>query len=208
MTKKLNHINIGGRAVVPSKIICIGRNYVGHVAELGNEVADEMVVFMKPNSAISGELFAMHQQAELHYEGELCFVYENGAVSAVGFGLDLTKRALQGKLKAKGLPWERAKAFDGAAVLSHFVPFTGDLGGLSFDLSINGRVMQVGNIGLMMYPPDVIQAELAHFLHLFDGDVVMTGTPAGVGVIQAGDVFSARVSNQDEVLLTVEWTAQ
>lgn len=204
----MNHINVDGRAVIPSKIVCIGRNYVDHITELGNEVPDEMVVFAKPNSAISERLFSVHQQAQLHYEGELCFVYENGAVAAVGFGLDLTKRNLQSRLKSKGLPWERAKGFDGAAVLSRFVAFTGDLSGLSFDLSINGRVVQTGNIALMIYPPDVIQAELNTFMQLSDGDVLMTGTPAGVGVIRAGDEFSARVRNHGDILLSQGWTAQ
>jgi len=208
MTEKQNRITIDGCAVTPSKIVCIGRNYVDHIAELGNEVPDEMVVFVKPNSAVSDDLFAVHQQAELHYEGELCFVCQEGAVSAVGFGLDLTKRKLQSKLKAKGLPWERSKAFDGAAVLSRFVPISGDLGGLSFELSINGRCVQEGNIDLMIYPPDVILAELANFMSLVDGDVVMTGTPAGVGVIYAGDLFSASVSNHGEVLLNAEWSAE
>jgi len=208
MSNNLNHINIGDRAVTPSKIVCIGRNYVGHITELGNEIPDQMVVFAKPNSAISDRLFALHQQAELHYEGELCFVFEEGEVTAVGFGLDLTKRALQSKLKSKGLPWERAKAFDGAAVLSHFVPISGDLSGLSFALSINGARVQSGSIDLMMYPPQVIQAELANFMRLANGDVVMTGTPAGVGVIHAGEVFSASVSNHGETLLNAEWTAE
>jgi 2-keto-4-pentenoate hydratase/2-oxohepta-3-ene-1,7-dioic acid hydratase in catechol pathway len=103
----MKSIIVDNTQVIPSKIICIGRNYVDHIAELGNEVPDEMVVFIKPNSSIAEQLSSYHDEP-LHYEGELCFVYQLGRFSAVGFGLDLTKRQLQSKLKAKGLPWERA----------------------------------------------------------------------------------------------------
>ena len=90
------------QVITPSKIICIGRNYVDHVHELGNEIPDEMVVFFKPNSAISTQLNALHQNEPLHYEGELCFVFQQGYFSAIGFGLDLTKRGLQSQRFAMG----------------------------------------------------------------------------------------------------------
>ena len=116
----MNVVNFEEQSISPSKIICIGRNYVDHIAELGNEVPDEMVVFLKPNSAISSKLQSYHQEP-LHYEAELCFLYQQGHFTAVAIGLDLTKRNLQAKLKTKGLPWERAKSFNGAAVFSDFV---------------------------------------------------------------------------------------
>lgn len=200
-------VNLDKRTFTPSKVVCIGRNYVEHIAELGNEIPDEMVVFNKPNSAISSQLQAFHQE-QLHYEGELCFLVENGQFAAVGFGLDLTKRSLQSKLKAKGLPWERAKAFNGAAVLSDFVSIDMIDDSLSLELSINGEVIQAGGVELMMYKPKDILTELATFIDLEDGDVMMTGTPKGVGVVNLGDVFLAKVLQDNKVLLSHQWTAQ
>ena len=109
----MNTISVNGNTVQPSKILCVGRNYRAHIEELGNEIPDSMVVFNKPNSAISDTLYSDINNQPLHYESELAFTVKEGKLDAVGFGLDLTKRALQSTLKAKGLPWERAKAFDG-----------------------------------------------------------------------------------------------
>ena len=184
-------IEFEGGTVEPSKIVCIGRNYVAHIKELGNEVPDEMVVFLKPNSAISNDLHSTHLKEPLHYEGELSFLVHQGRFVAVGFGLDITKRGMQNKLKSKWLPWERAKGLDGAVVFSRFVELPDDLDKLGFELKINDEVIQQGDITLMMYAPDTILKELAHFMHLHDGDIVMTGTPAGVGLINLGEVFSA-----------------
>ncbi len=207
-------ISINGKAVAPSKIVCIGRNYVGHITELGNEIPKEPVVFLKPNSAIGESLQAFHQEP-LHYEGELCFVYGQGRFLAVGFGLDLTKRGLQGDLKAKGLPWERAKAFDGAAVFSGFVALKKEtclegLGSeieLKLELYINGKLTQCGGISLMIYKPDNILSKLQKFITLEDGDVVMTGTPEGVGQIVPGDEFVGKVLQGEKVLVQGRWLA-
>ena len=117
----MNTVVVGNRVVVPSKVVCVGRNYVAHIKELNNEIPEDMVLFIKPNSAISDVLKSFHHEA-IHYEAELCFLFEGGVFIAVGLGLDLTKRSLQSELKAKGLPWERAKAFDGSAVMSQFIP--------------------------------------------------------------------------------------
>jgi 2-keto-4-pentenoate hydratase/2-oxohepta-3-ene-1,7-dioic acid hydratase in catechol pathway len=195
--------------LVPSKIICIGRNYVEHIAELGNEVPDEMVVFNKPNSAISTELSSHHQE-QLHYEAELCFLVNNGEFSAVAFGLDLTKRDLQNKLKAKGLPWERAKGFNGAAVFSKFVAIDAiDINEtLSLELTIDEQVVQNGSVKLMMYKPAEILAELKTYTELNDGDIVMTGTPKGVGIIPKGAHFQGRVFNEYKLLVSGDWTAK
>jgi 2-keto-4-pentenoate hydratase/2-oxohepta-3-ene-1,7-dioic acid hydratase in catechol pathway len=201
----MNTIVVDNKEITPSKIICIGRNYVDHVHELGNEIADEMVVFFKPNSAISNKLNSHHRNEPLHYEGELCFAYQQGKFSAVGFGLDLTKRELQSQLKSKGLPWERAKAFNGAALFSDFVSINTIDDTLSLKLAINGKTKQAGGINLMLYKPEKILAELQKFVTLEDGDIVMTGTPKGVGVIAAQSEFTGQVLQRGKILLTKSW---
>lgn len=192
--------------ITPSKIICIGRNYVDHIKELNSETPDDMTVFMKPNTAISNTLNAVHIEP-LHYEAELCFLIKDKKINAVAIGLDLTKRGLQSNLKAHGLPWERCKAFDGSALFSDFISFSGNIDDLSFTLDIDGKSTQVGNIDLMIYKPDVIMSELQKFLTLQDGDVIMTGTPAGVGVVQKGSEFIGKLHNGDELLVTQSWQA-
>lgn len=204
----MKSVIVNNEVITPSKIICIGRNYVEHIAELGNEIPDEMVVFNKPNSAISTELLSFHQEP-LHYEGELCFVIRNNQLSAVGFGLDLTKRGLQSKLKAKGLPWERAKAFNGAAVFSPFVAINQyDINSsLSLELSIDDELIQAGGVKLMMYKPADILSELKTYTELNDGDIIMTGTPKGVGLITKGAYFKARVLIGNQEIVSENWTA-
>lgn len=202
--------------ITPSKIICIGRNYVDHIHELANEIPDEMVVFFKPNSAITRKLTAQHLGDELHYEAELSFLYQQGKFTAVALGLDLTKRSVQAKLKAKGLPWERAKAFNGSALFSDFISLEKNdveqqrFSQLTLLLTINGEEKQQGGVELMMVKPDEILKELQTFTHLEDGDVVMTGTPKGVGVIKAGDKFSGKVTfqGQQPSLISCQWLAQ
>ena len=201
-------ISLNNRVITPSKIICIGRNYVAHITELGNEIPNEMVVFNKPNSAIGCELHSHHDE-QLHYEAELCFVVENNQLSAVGIGLDITKRNLQSKLKAKGLPWERAKAFDGSAVFSDFFPLNqaGINDTLSLELIINDKVVQSGGVSLMMYKPEEILAELKTYTRLEDGDIIMTGTPSGVGLIHKGASFKGRVIYNNQEIVTALWKA-
>lgn len=205
----MNTICIHASLVSPSKIICVGRNYVEHIAELHNEIPENMVVFVKPNSALGSRLFATHGQESLHYECELCFLVENGQYVAIGVGLDLTKRDLQSKLKNKGLPWERAKGFDGAALFSEFISIPADLklNDLSFGLFINGSQIQVGDPSLMMYKPQQILNEINTFMHMEDGDIVMTGTPKGVGSVQPGDHFLARLHYQGKTLIEKFWIA-
>ncbi|PKI13918.1 fumarylacetoacetate hydrolase family protein [Colwellia sp. 12G3] len=201
--------------VTPSKIVCIGRNYVDHIKELANEIPDEMVVFIKPNSAISSTLLAKHNDDVLHYEAELSFLYQGGKFTAVALGLDLTKREVQGTLKAKGLPWERAKAFDKSAVFSDFISIEQEnIQQLNLSLMINNELKQLGGVNLMMAKPDDILTELQTFLSLEDGDIVMTGTPKGVGVITpsdnfVGQVFLSEINNQTAnlVLLNCQWPA-
>lgn len=202
--------------LTPSKVICIGRNYVDHIKELANEIPDEMVVFLKPNSAINKVLTAKHNDDVLHYEAELSFLYQGGKFTAVGLGLDLTKREVQGKLKAKGLPWERAKAFDNSAIFSDFVSIEQeDIQRLNLSLMINDAPKQQGGVNLMMTKPADILRELQTFISLEDGDIVMTGTPKGVGIIGNNDNFTGQVylSQKDtvvdnKVLLDCTWLAQ
>lgn len=204
----MNSIKLDSGSFAPSKIVCIGRNYLEHIKELGNETPQQMVIFNKPNSAISSRLRATIGEP-LHYEGEICFMVQNQQLHALGFGLDLTRRELQSKLKAKGLPWERAKAFDGAACFSNFVTL-GDieLESLSLQLDINGEQHQDGGYDLMMHKPAQILAGIQEFMSLEDGDIIMTGTPKGVGQVQAGDKFVGRVLSNDRILVSQEWIAE
>ncbi len=203
----MQQIQFANQLISPGKIVCIGRNYVEHIAELGNEVAEQMVVFIKPNSAITTQLHASHQGEPLHYEGEICLLMDEQGVAGVGFGLDLTKRALQSQLKQQGLPWERAKGFDGAALFSGFVPFRGALEQLSLRLTINNQQRQQGGVSLMIYPPATILTELQRFLTLNAGDIVMTGTPAGVGQINPGDTFVGQLYAGQQLLVEQYWRA-
>ena len=200
-------IVVDGNSITPSKIICIGRNYVAHIEELGNEIPDDMVVFNKPNSALSNTLHSFMDEP-LSYESELSFVVRDGVFCAVGFGLDITKRELQSSLKKKGLPWERAKGFDGAVIFSEFVSLPENSHELSLKLTVDGVLRQAGGVELMMYKPETILHELKKFMRLEDGDVVMTGTPEGVGVIQAGEHFDCQILLKNEVLLSTSWVAQ
>lgn len=201
-------VNWNGETIAPSKIVCVGRNYVAHIRELGNEVPDDMVVFLKPNSAIGETLQSSRDGEPLHYEGELAFLIDDNRVAAVGFGLDLTRRTLQSRLKDKGLPWERAKAFDGAALFSAFVALPPDPEQLALSLHVNGELRQHGGVPLMLYKPGAILQELASFLSLEDGDIVMTGTPAGVGEVRAGERFDGAVLANGETLVSASWVAR
>ncbi|MDC0611952.1 fumarylacetoacetate hydrolase family protein [Vibrio sp.] len=204
----MKQIKAGGTVVTPSKVVCVGRNYVEHIKELNNAIPEQMVLFNKPNASISSVLSSFHEE-QLHYETEICFVAEKGKYQYVGLGLDLTKRGLQSFLKEKGLPWERAKAFNGSAVFSRFIPLDNiDIDSLSLELFINCTRVQCGGVKQMMYSPDLILSEIQTFIQLEDGDVIMTGTPKGVGMVHQGDAFLARLKSNDATLLEVEWIAQ
>ncbi len=191
----------------PGKIVCIGRNYAGHISELGNEVPEDMVVFGKPTSCVTDHLVAVHDEP-LHYETELSFLIRNNEYVGIGVGLDLTKRQLQSKLTAKGLPWERAKTFTGGATFSEFVPLDDEIKNYSFTLHINDELTQQGDPSLMLYKPDIILKELNRFLPLQDNDILMTGTPKGVGVVTAGADFCARVYKGSELIIEKHWTGK
>ncbi|EGG93275.1 2-keto-4-pentenoate hydratase [gamma proteobacterium IMCC1989] len=207
----MNTITYMNTLLIPSKVVCVGRNYAKHIAELNNVNTGDMVIFIKSNNSITNTLYAYHQEP-LHYEAELCFLVKNGELSGVGFGLDLTKRGLQSELKSKGLPWERAKSFDRSAVLSEFVALPAGIDGLSLELWINDELRQQGGVADMLFSPQVVLDDLKTFLTLESGDVLMTGTPEGVGVIHSGDQFVGRIFYDEEhekkLLLEVSWLAQ
>ena len=196
-----------GAPVRPGKVVCVGKNYAAHIEEMASVPAENMVVFMKPATSIGTELFAALDEP-LHYEGEICLLMQGGQVAGVGFGLDLTKRETQSTLKAAGLPWERSKAFTGSALFSEFVPAPRDLSRLGVELTVDDALRQKGDVSLMLYPPDVILTELKQFLVLEDYDIVMTGTPAGVGPVQPGERFSGRVLDGEHELVSGTWVSQ
>ncbi len=199
----MNTVMFEKKKINPSKIICVGRNYVEHIKELGNEIPKDMVLFVKPNSSISDELKEVG--FDNHYEGEISFLIINQKIAGVGFGLDLTKRELQSYLKNKGLPWERAKSFDGAAVFSEFVPFEDDINELGLELYINDKLVQKGGVNLMIYKPKTILKEIKSFMSLQDGDIIMSGTPKGVGKYKKEDKFLGKILYKDKIIVQKKW---
>ncbi len=202
----MNFVTVKNRKIAPNKVVCVGRNYVEHIQELNNEIPKSMVLFMKPNSAISDNLSTNGKI--LHYEGEISFLINDRKISAVGFGLDLTDRILQSELKKSGLPWERAKAFDGAGVFSNFINIKqDDIGKLTLRLYINKELAQIGGVELMIYSPATILEEISSFCTLQDGDIVMSGTPKGVGTFNKGDEFKGEIYMDENLLLSQTWIA-
>jgi len=203
----INEISFQKKKYYPSKVICIGRNYVEHIQELNNEVPTEPVIFIKPNSSISKNLY-LHETDSIHYEGEISLLIESGNFIGVGFGLDLTKRDVQSTLKKKGLPWERAKAFDNSALFSDFVPITDPISQLRMELVINDKIVQKADVSLMLNKPDSLLNEIKTFLSLEDGDILMTGTPKGVGEINPLDVLKGKVFSGDKLLVEHSWSVK
>lgn len=186
------------------KIICIGRNYVAHAKELNNEVPDELVFFMKPDSALlrnNDPFYLPGWTNDVHHEIELVVKikrlgkniekrFAHRYYDEIGLGIDFTARDIQQKLKEKGLPWEKAKAFDQSAVLgSTFIDKKEfpDLKNISFRLLKNGNIVQEGNSSLMIFDFDEIISQISRYITLKIGDLIYTGTPAGVGAVGIGD---------------------
>ena len=203
----MGSVVFNGQSVRPGKVVCVGKNYAAHIEEMASVPAENMVVFMKPATSIGTELFAALDEP-LHYEGEICLLMQGGEAAGVGFGLDLTKRETQSKLKAAGLPWERSKAFSGSALFSEFVTAPEDLSQLGVELTVDDALRQKDDASLMLYPPNVILKELNQFLVLEDYDIIMTGTPAGVGAVQSGERFHGRVLDGDQELVSGTWVAR
>lgn len=186
------------------KIICIGRNYTEHIAELNNEKPEDPVIFLKPDTAIllkKQPFFIPDFSEEVHYEAEVLVKikrvgkhiqpkFAHKYYEEIGLGIDFTARDLQQKLKEKGLPWEKAKAFDGAAVIGEkWFPKTtfNDLNKINFRLEKNGAVVQQGNTSHMLWKIDELIAYVSEYFTLKIGDIIFTGTPAGVGKVEEND---------------------
>ena len=200
-------------------MVCVGRNYAAHAEELGNEVPKAPILFMKPASSVVSIRQGVVRPnpalyGETHYEAELCVQLAadlsaatieeaKQAVGGVTLGLDLTLRELQAELKEKGHPWERAKCFDGACVLGDWLDpqVFGDFTDIHYQLTINDALKQDGDSALMLFPVYELLVNISHAFSLQAGDVIMTGTPSGVGALQAGDQLSLKLGAH-------EWQAE
>ncbi len=187
------------------KIICIGRNYVNHIAELQNERPDEPVIFLKPDTAILAKKFPFvipTFSSDIHHEIEIIVKinrvgkhidkkFAHKYYEEIGVGIDFTARDLQQKLKDKGLPWEKAKAFDGSAVIGDFLSknIFNSQENLTFGLEKNGELVQQGSTAQMLWKIDEIIAYVSQFFTLKIGDIIFTGTPEGVAAVKPGDVL-------------------
>ena len=202
------------------KIFCIGRNYTEHAKELGNAVPEEPVIFMKPKSALLLNNTPFYYPAfsnELHYECELVlhiskngkFIQERFAhnyFDKITVGIDFTARDIQDRLKAKGLPWEKAKAFDNSAAVGTFVEITPnmDLRDINFTFYKNKELVQKGNSSQMIFSFDKIIANISEYFTLNIGDLVFTGTPAGVGECMVGDEVEAFLEKECLLSLPIQ----
>jgi 2-keto-4-pentenoate hydratase/2-oxohepta-3-ene-1,7-dioic acid hydratase in catechol pathway len=194
------------------KIICIGRNYADHISELKNERPEEPVIFLKPDSSI---LLKQHPfvipefSDEVHHEVELLVKinkvgkyidakFAHKYYDEIGLGIDFTARDLQNKLKEKGLPWEKAKAFDGSAVISDFLSIKefDSLENINFELRNNSQVVQSGNTNKMLWKIDEIISVVSQYFTLKKGDIIFTGTPAGVAKVNPNDVLEGFLENK------------
>lgn len=203
------------------KIICIGRNYVNHAKELGNDVPKEPIFFLKPDSAILPKkqpLFYPDFTKDLHYEVEIVVRinrlgkhieerFANKYYNEIGLGIDFTARDIQQECKEKGLPWEKAKSFDGSAVLgSKYLKVNEieNLGDLNFSLKKNGELVQQGNTSEMLFKIDEIIAYISRFYTLKIGDLIFTGTPSGVGPVNINDNLEGFIEDQKLINLIIK----
>ncbi len=194
------------------KIIAVGRNYAEHIRELNNEQPDDPVIFTKPETAIlynNAPFFYPDFSSDIHHEVEVLVKinrlgknieqqFAHKYYDEIGIGIDFTARDLQSRLKAKSLPWDLAKGFNGSAPISAFVPKTDftDLQNLNFRLDVNGQTKQQGNTSLMLFSIDYLIAFVSRFFLLQQGDILFTGTPAGVGPVQINDQLTAYLEDR------------
>jgi 2-keto-4-pentenoate hydratase/2-oxohepta-3-ene-1,7-dioic acid hydratase in catechol pathway len=194
------------------KIICIGRNYVDHIKELSNERLKDPVVFIKPDSAVlpnEQDFYIPDFSADIHYEVEVLVKikkvgkhispeFSSLYYDQLGLGIDFTARDLQEELKAKGLPWEKCKGFDGAAVIGSWVSVTSieNVNDVQFSLSKNGSVVQQASTAQMLWNIDELISYVSRFFTLKKGDIIFTGTPSGVGPVKTGDVLEGHFMGQ------------
>jgi 2-keto-4-pentenoate hydratase/2-oxohepta-3-ene-1,7-dioic acid hydratase in catechol pathway len=204
----------------PSKIVCVGRSYADHAKELGNAIPDRPVLFIKPPSALAALQEGISWNpawGNCHYECELSLRIDRTlkaetdpakaleAVGAVTLGLDLTLRELQDELKKKGQPWERAKAYDGSCLLGDWVELSEvkDWKDVHYTLHVNDDLRQKGDTSLLIFDIATLLADISQVFTLEEGDVVMTGTPAGVAALKAGDQLSMTLQGQSKEFV---WT--
>ncbi|RBA28815.1 fumarylacetoacetate hydrolase family protein [Flavobacterium tibetense] len=187
------------------KIICIGRNYADHITELSNERPSEPVIFLKPETAVVLKKFPFvipEFSQDVHHEVEVLVKinkvgkyiepkFAHKYYDEIGLGIDFTARDVQSRLKEKGLPWEKAKAFDGSAIISDFLPKKdfSSMENINFELTNNGQIVQSGNTNLMLWKIDEIIAYVSQYFTLKKGDIIFTGTPKGVAAVKEGDVL-------------------
>ncbi|WP_047419404.1 fumarylacetoacetate hydrolase family protein [Cellulophaga sp. Hel_I_12] len=202
------------------KIICIGRNYAAHIEELQNEKPTDPVIFIKPDSSVlpkEQDFYIPEFSNEIHYEVEVLVkikkvgkhIDEKFAPTyydEISLGIDFTARDVQQELKEKGLPWEKAKGFDGAAVIGHWVPKTNfeDVNNLNFSLSKNTELVQNSNTSLMLWKIDALIAYVSTFFTLKKGDILFTGTPAGVGRVKTNDYLSGSLEHIEMFHLNIK----
>ena len=193
------------------KIICIGRNYAKHIEELANERPENPVVFLKPDSSIlprKNPFFIPPFSSDVHYEVEVLVKinkvgkhiatrFAHKYYDEIGLGIDFTARDIQQQCKEKGLPWEKAKAFDGSAVIGDFYDKSNfDLENLSFKLFKNDKVVQDGNTKAMLWKVDELISYVSQYFTLKKGDIIFTGTPAGVGKVSENDILIGEINNR------------
>ena len=204
------------------KIFCVGRNYADHAKELGNTIdTEEPIIFLKPKSALLGKNVPFHYPSftnELHYECEMVlrickngkYIQEKDAYKyydALSTGIDFTARDLQKELKNKGLPWEKSKAFDDSAVIGKWLEFLPNKklqDPFQFSLKKNNTIVQQGNTADMIFSFDKILAHISIYFSINIGDVIFTGTPAGVGECIVGDVLEAFIEQEKMLEITIK----
>ena len=202
------------------KLICIGRNYAAHIEELANERPEDPVVFIKPDSSVlpkEQDFYIPEFTSDVHYEVEVLVKIKKVGkhidpkfaatyYDEVGLGIDFTARDLQADLKAKGLPWEKAKGFDGAAVIGKWLPKStfSDMNNINFTLRVNNKLVQQGNTGHMLWKIDELIAYVSQFFMLKKGDILFTGTPAGVGKVASNDYLTGHLEGNEMFSIRVK----
>lgn len=202
------------------KIICIGRNYANHIAELQNERPEEPVIFLKPDSAVlpdKAPFVIPDFSSDIHHEIEVIVKinklgkyidpkFAHKYYDEIGLGIDFTARDVQNKLKEKGLPWEKAKAFDGSAIIGDFLPKNefSSTENITFELTNNGQTVQKGNTANMLWKIDEIIAYVSQFFTLKKGDIIFTGTPEGVAKVSPDDLLEGFLANKKVLRLQIK----
>jgi len=203
----MNSVNYDGEKCFPSKIVCVGLNYINHIKEVDHSLPTEPVLFIKPNSSISSTLESQNYDG-FHYEGEISFIVKDSGIAGIGFGFDVTKRNLQNELISKSLPWERSKAFDASAVFTDFISFNCEFDDISMILMKNDVIVQEGAVTSMLFKPEHLLENIKQSFSLEDYDILMTGTPSGIGNFITGDVFTCKICCKNDVLINKQYIVE